>query len=73
MISLFFIYYNRSYSIIYHRKIRLTVNIVAFMKIVAVSDLHGNLPDLPPCDVVCICGDIVPLWVQKSYEKSISW
>ena len=43
------------------------------MKVCAISDLHGNLPDLPPCDVVCICGDIVPLWVQKSFEKSISW
>ena len=29
------------------------------MKIVFVSDLHGNLiDDIPPCDILCICGDI---------------
>jgi Icc-related predicted phosphoesterase len=43
------------------------------MKIVALSDLHGNLPELPPCDVVCICGDIVPLMVQKNTIASTAW
>ena len=43
------------------------------MKIVALSDLHGNLPELSPCDVVCICGDIVPLMVQKNAMESIAW
>lgn len=43
------------------------------MKIVALSDNHGNLPDLPKCDVVCICGDIVPLKLQRNYFESISW
>lgn len=43
------------------------------MKIVALSDLHGNLPELPPCDVVCICGDIVPLMVQKNIIASTAW
>jgi len=43
------------------------------MKIVGISDLHGYLPTLPSCDVVCVCGDIVPLDYQKDYEQSIAW
>lgn len=43
------------------------------MKIIATSDIHGNLPELPPCDVVCLCGDIVPLMVQRNAIESIAW
>lgn len=44
------------------------------IKVVAMSDLHGHLPkDVPQCDVVCIAGDIVPLDVQRSWVRSISW
>ena len=43
------------------------------MKIVALSDLHGTLPELQPCDVVVICGDIVPPKIQKNYEASLAW
>lgn len=32
------------------------------MNVVAVSDLHGFLPELPPADLVLICGDICPPW-----------
>ena len=44
------------------------------LHIVALSDQHGYLPDnIPACDVVCICGDIVPLAYQRSMAASVSW
>lgn len=46
------------------------------MILVPLSDLHGYLPkpeQVPPCDVVCICGDIVPLEYQNNDAASIAW
>lgn len=44
------------------------------MKICAISDLHGYLPDdIEKCDVICICGDIIPPNIQKNYEASLAW
>lgn len=43
------------------------------MKIVSISDTHGYLPELPECDVVCICGDILPLHIQRDFENSLAW
>lgn len=46
------------------------------MIVVPMSDLHGYLPkpeQVPPCDVVCICGDIVPLAYQNNDVASIAW
>lgn len=42
-------------------------------KIVALSDLHGSLPQLDPCDVCVICGDIVPCRIQSYMEDSEWW
>lgn len=44
------------------------------MKIIAVSDLHGNLVDIhDSCDVFIIAGDWSPLNIQWSYKDVIEW
>lgn len=43
------------------------------MKICAISDLHGILPSIPECDVLCIAGDVVDLIVQRSSDESDAW
>lgn len=43
------------------------------MKLCAVSDLHGTLPIIEPCELVIIAGDIVPLDIQRNYIKSEDW
>ena len=39
------------------------------MLIGAISDLHGNLIDIYPCEVLFICGDISPLRLQFNMEE----
>ena len=43
------------------------------MKITAISDLHGLLPEIEPCDILLICGDIVPISVQSNTTRSEMW
>lgn len=43
-------------------------------KIVAISDIHGNLDwEIPECDI-CVCsGDFSPLEIQNNYSQMMSW
>lgn len=43
------------------------------MKVIALSDLHGYLLELEKCDLVCICGDILPLDIQTNSRKTRQW
>lgn len=47
------------------------------MKVIALSDLHGTLLPVKDyfeqCELVCICGDIVPLKIQSNHRKTRRW
>lgn len=44
------------------------------MKVCGISDIHGNLiENIPKCDVLCICGDITPLNIQRDLPRSKHW
>lgn len=44
------------------------------MKICVISDLHGELPDAKESsEITLICGDIIPLSIQRSISESKLW
>lgn len=44
------------------------------IKICAISDMHGILDfDVQECDILCICGDIVPLKIQTWHDATFKW
>ena len=45
------------------------------MRVCALSDVHGQFDGLniKECDVLFICGDIVPLRMQRNIPQSFSW
>lgn len=43
------------------------------MKLVVTSDLHGYFPEIPPCDMVIVGGDVFPASVPKTVEAQREW
>jgi Icc-related predicted phosphoesterase len=39
------------------------------MKVCCISDMHGNLPKIPDCDLLLIAGDIVPVTMHESIDS----
>lgn len=45
------------------------------MKLCAISDIHGQFENLKidPVDILFICGDIIPLKMQRNIPQSFKW
>lgn len=42
------------------------------MRIVATSDLHGSLPEIPECDLLLIGGDVCPDYIRSSRRPGVN-
>lgn len=42
------------------------------MKIIAASDFHGTLPEIPECDLLIVGGDVCPVW-NHDLDYQASW
>ena len=43
------------------------------MKICATSDTHGYFPEIPNCDILCVCGDISPANQSHTMCHQTKW
>ena len=44
------------------------------MRLIAISDLHGNLPEIKEqADIMIIAGDISPLYIQGRKSDMTNW
>lgn len=43
------------------------------MRIGALSDMHGLLPKVAPCELLFICGDTIPMNCEPNIEGSLGW
>lgn len=43
------------------------------LRVAITSDLHGYLPEVEECELLLICGDIMPLNIQFDDEYSKEW
>jgi Icc-related predicted phosphoesterase len=39
----------------------------------AASDLHGHLPEIEPCDVLLLAGDLVPFEIENDHAACETW
>lgn len=43
------------------------------LTVVALSDTHGTLPEVPQCDLLLIAGDVVPLVPKEAFALQAAW